>query len=141
MRFARILRHQCIAAEKTQLSAIRASSKLLPDTTLPLPFPITDGGMNLAGLFAEGANDHACSEQLRLHDFEIPPPSKYTIANCRPGLLFGVTAFEPRIIRSSLEKLPRSQATARSHRQKLALVKLMRGSSLQGSAVPAHSIS
>ncbi|HMD21542.1 MAG TPA: PLP-dependent aminotransferase family protein [Alloacidobacterium sp.] len=72
---------------------------------LPLSFPITDGGMNVAGLLPDGTDDYCCSEQLRQNGLDVPPLSKYAIANVRPGLLFGFTAFEPRIIRRGVEKL------------------------------------
>lgn len=72
---------------------------------LPLHFPVKDGGMNIAGLLPDGTNDLYYTEQLRLSGFDVPPLSKYAISNLRPGLLFGFTAFEPRIIRRSVEKL------------------------------------
>ena len=74
---------------------------------LPLRFPITDGGMNLAGLLPDNADDRACSEVLRLNGLDVPHLSKYSITNLRPGLLFGFTAFEPRTIWNSLEKIAR----------------------------------
>jgi len=73
--------------------------------SLPLSFPITDGGMNVAGLLSDRTDDFCCSEQLRQNGLDVPPLSKYAIANVRPGLLFGFTAFEPRIIRRGVEKL------------------------------------
>jgi GntR family transcriptional regulator/MocR family aminotransferase len=73
--------------------------------SLPLTFPITDGGMNIAGLLPDSVDDHRCSERLRLNGLDIPPLSKYCISNVRPGLLFGFTAFEPRAIRRGVEKL------------------------------------
>jgi DNA-binding transcriptional MocR family regulator len=61
--------------------------------------------MNVAGLLPDGTDDHCCSEQLRQNGLDVPPLSKYSISNLRPGLLFGFTAFEPRIIRRGVEKL------------------------------------
>ena len=76
--------------------------------SLPLSFPITDGGMNIAGLLPDDMDDHRCSEQLRLNGLDIPPLSRYSISNLRPGLLFGFTAFEPRAIRRGVEKLSKA---------------------------------
>lgn len=72
---------------------------------LPLSFPITDGGMNIAGLLPTGTDDSFYSEQLRLNGLDVPPLSKYSIANVQPGLLFGFTAFDPRTIRRGIDKL------------------------------------
>jgi GntR family transcriptional regulator / MocR family aminotransferase len=81
--------------------------------SLPLTFPITDGGMNIAGLLPDHMDDHRCSEQLRLNGLDVPPLSRYSISNLRPGLLFGFTAFEPRAIRRGVEKLSRVIGQAR----------------------------
>jgi GntR family transcriptional regulator/MocR family aminotransferase len=74
---------------------------------LPLSFPITDGGMNIAGLLPDKADDSRYSEQLRLNGFDVPPLSRYSLSNVRPGLLFGFTAFEPKVIRRCVEKMAR----------------------------------
>jgi GntR family transcriptional regulator/MocR family aminotransferase len=75
---------------------------------LPLRFPITDGGMNIAGLFSSNTDDVYYSEQLRLNGLDVPPLSKYSIANLRPGLLFGFTAFEPRTIQRGIDRMARA---------------------------------
>ncbi|QNI30551.1 PLP-dependent aminotransferase family protein [Alloacidobacterium dinghuense] len=75
--------------------------------SLPLRFPITDGGMNIAGLLPAEVNDFTCSDELRFEGLDIPPLSKYAIFHVRPGLLFGFTAFDPRTIRRGVEKLAR----------------------------------
>ena len=81
--------------------------KLFADSELRIEFPITDGGMNLAGFLPAGRDDAALSRRLGNAGFDVPPLSRYAIRATRPGLLFGFTAFTPAIIRSALPRLRR----------------------------------
>lgn len=70
---------------------------------LPLSWPHTDGGMNLAGFLKGFTGDAECSRRLEKRGLEIPPLSRYALRAAPPGLLFGFTAFEPGTIRRSVE--------------------------------------
>jgi GntR family transcriptional regulator/MocR family aminotransferase len=70
---------------------------------LPLSFPHTDGGMNLAGFFESPILDTECSGLLERKGLEIPALSRYSLRAGTSGLLFGFTAFEPGIIRKSVQ--------------------------------------
>jgi GntR family transcriptional regulator/MocR family aminotransferase len=70
---------------------------------LPLSFPHTDGGMNLAGFLKGFPGDAECSRTLEKRGLETPPLSRYALRATPPGLLFGFTAFEPGRIRKSME--------------------------------------
>jgi len=70
---------------------------------LPLQFPFTDGGMNLAGFLGSIADDAEFSERLKKKGLDTPPLSRYSLRSTSPGLLFGFTAFEPKVIRKSLQ--------------------------------------
>jgi GntR family transcriptional regulator/MocR family aminotransferase len=61
---------------------------------LPLEFPMTGRGMNLAGMLTDGSSDSSRSQRLRSAGLDIPPLSRYAIAPTRPGLLFGLAAFD-----------------------------------------------
>lgn len=105
---------------------IESASKL----GLPLSFPHTDGGMNLAGYFdlagttapdcpakqrsariiprdrTRGtAYDKEYSKRLRQNGLDVPPLSHYSLRPSRPGLVFGFTAFEPQTIRDSVKRV------------------------------------
>jgi GntR family transcriptional regulator/MocR family aminotransferase len=105
---------------------VESASKL----GLPLSFPHTDGGMNLAGFFdhagttAPGnpaeqssalivtkdrtrgiAQDQKYSRRLQQNGLEVPPLSHYSLRPTRPGLVFGFTAFEPQTIRESIKRV------------------------------------
>ncbi|MEQ1824492.1 MAG: PLP-dependent aminotransferase family protein [Pirellula sp.] len=75
---------------------------------LPLEFPFTDGGMNQAGFFANPEVDakwvEAAIEQAGLF---VPSMSRYSLRPSRPGLLFGFTAFDHAMIRSSMSTVGR----------------------------------
>lgn len=86
---------------------------------LPLAFPFTDGGMNQAGWFTRrGADDVAVSRRLEAAGFDVPPLSRYAMRPTRPGLVFGITAFDTREIGHAMERLagllPGPRARARS---------------------------
>lgn len=74
---------------------------------LPFEFPITDGGMNLAGLLPAGADDCRWSRLFAQQALDISPLSRYAIEDGRRGMLFGFTAFEPKAIRTGIAKLAR----------------------------------
>jgi len=70
---------------------------------LPLEFPHTDGGMNVAGFLDHRADDRKVAAELLENGLDVPALSSYSLTKCRPGLVFGFTAFAPSAIRSSLE--------------------------------------
>jgi GntR family transcriptional regulator/MocR family aminotransferase len=72
---------------------------------LPLSFPHTDGGMNLAGFLEDGAQDKEYSKRLKRNGLDVPPLSHYSSRPTRPGLVFGFTAFEPQTIRESMKRV------------------------------------
>jgi GntR family transcriptional regulator/MocR family aminotransferase len=74
---------------------------------LPLHFPITDGGMNLAGLLPAGVDDCRWNESFRREGLDIAPISRYALRDLRRGLLLGFTAFDTRAIRSGIARLAR----------------------------------
>jgi GntR family transcriptional regulator/MocR family aminotransferase len=71
---------------------------------LPLSFPHTDGGMNLAGFLDDGANDKHYSACLHEQGMEVPALSLYSIRPTRVGLLFGFTAFSQNAIRDAMKR-------------------------------------
>jgi GntR family transcriptional regulator/MocR family aminotransferase len=76
---------------------------LFRKSNLPLDFRYTDGGMNLTGFLPRGTNDAKWSERLRASNFDVPPISHYSMKSDAVGLVFGFTAFNPNVIRSSFE--------------------------------------
>lgn len=73
---------------------------------LPLAFPHTDGGMNLAGFFADPAyDDERCARRLRHAGFDVPSLSHYSLQPSNAGLVLGFTAFETSEIRESIRRL------------------------------------
>ncbi|HET6207209.1 MAG TPA: hypothetical protein VFD98_10395, partial [Terracidiphilus sp.] len=72
---------------------------------LPLEFPNTDGGMNLAALIRSSLDDYRLSEEFRSSGLDIPPLSRYSIRHAHPGFLLGFTAFEPRAIARAVERM------------------------------------
>jgi GntR family transcriptional regulator / MocR family aminotransferase len=76
--------------------------------SLPISFPHTDGGMNLAGFLDNGIADDKLSASFRAIGLDIPALSRYSLrAASPPGLLFGFTAFEPATIRKSMQTVAR----------------------------------
>ena len=92
-----IRRCRTVYAERLE-TLLRSAS----NSGLPLSFPHTDGGMNLAGLLPQGMSDEECSQRLQQCGMEIPALSRYALRRSRPGLVFGFTAFEPNAIRESI---------------------------------------
>jgi GntR family transcriptional regulator/MocR family aminotransferase len=78
---------------------------LIQQKGLPLAFPITGRGMNLAGRLPDGFDDRLLSERLSAHDLDIPPLSTYSSSAKNPGLLFGLTAFDEKSIARGVEAL------------------------------------
>jgi GntR family transcriptional regulator/MocR family aminotransferase len=72
---------------------------------LPFRFPDTDGGMNLAALIPSVWKDEPISERFRSAGLDIPPLSRYSIAQNISGFLFGFTAFEPQAIDQSVRTM------------------------------------
>jgi len=73
--------------------------------SLPLRFPITGRGMNLAGMLPETVNDRICSDRLRLAGLDVPPLSRYAVRPTPPGLLFGLAAFDKRAIQRGVARM------------------------------------
>jgi hypothetical protein len=61
--------------------------------------------MNLAGMLPENINDRALSIRLRGAELDIPPLSRYAVKPVRPGLVFGLAAFDTRNILKGIEKM------------------------------------
>jgi len=72
---------------------------------LPLSFPITGRGMNLAGMLPEGVNDRTCSDRLRHAGLDVPPLSRYAVGPTPPGLLFGLAAFDKKAIQRGVARM------------------------------------
>jgi GntR family transcriptional regulator/MocR family aminotransferase len=72
---------------------------------LPLNFPITGRGMNLAGMLPKDFNDRVCSDRLRLAGLDVPPLSYYAMGATSPGLLFGLAAFDKRAIQRGVARM------------------------------------
>jgi GntR family transcriptional regulator/MocR family aminotransferase len=73
--------------------------------SLPLRFPITGRGMNLAGMLPKTVNDRICSDRLRLAGLDVPPLSRYAVRPTPPGLLFGLAAFDKRAIQRGVARM------------------------------------
>jgi GntR family transcriptional regulator/MocR family aminotransferase len=74
---------------------------------LPLTFPVTGRGMNLTGFLPEDAKDRHWSNRFRDAGLDVPPLSRYAVKTVRPGLLFGLAAFEKREIQRGVAKMAR----------------------------------
>ena len=74
---------------------------------LPLSFPITGRGMNLAGRLPQGFDDRVLSQRLQATGLDIPSLSTYGIDAKLPGFLFGLTAFDKPEIHRGVEGLAR----------------------------------
>lgn len=72
---------------------------------IPLTFPVTGRGMNLTGMLPESTNDRALSMRLRGVELDVPPLSRYAVKPVRPGLVFGLAAFDKRKILKGIEKM------------------------------------
>jgi GntR family transcriptional regulator/MocR family aminotransferase len=69
---------------------------------LPLRFPVTGRGMNLAGMLPEDMNDEMLSRRLRTAGLDVPALSRYATRPTPPGLLFGLAAFDIKQIRDGV---------------------------------------
>lgn len=72
---------------------------------LPLSFPITGRGMNLAGMLPENFSDRVYSNRLKAAGLDVPPLSRYAVRPTPPGLLFGLAAFDKRSIQRGVSKM------------------------------------
>ena len=72
---------------------------------LPLNFPITGRGLNLAGNLPQSSNDRVWSERLRSAGLDIPPLSAYAMQPTQSGLLFGLAAFEKGAIQRGVARM------------------------------------
>ncbi len=87
---------------------------LIQHKGLPLQFPITGRGMNLAGRLAAECDDVRLSERLAHAGIDLPALSSYSTCARVSGLLFGLTAFDKAAIAHGVdilaEHLPPSDA-------------------------------
>ncbi len=74
---------------------------------LPLKFPVTGRGLNLAGLLPQDINDERLSRRLQTVGLDVPPLSRYAVLPIQPGLLFGLAAFEMKQIREGVGRMAR----------------------------------
>ena len=74
---------------------------------LPLTFPITGRGMNLAGMLPRQMDDRELSLRLQAVGLDIPPLSRYAVNPVRPGLLFGLAAFGLQEIERGVSRMAR----------------------------------
>lgn len=72
---------------------------------LPLAFPITGRGMNLAGMLPKGFDDQLWSDRLKAAGLDIPALSSYALRTTPPGLLFGLAAFDQPAIQRAVAKM------------------------------------
>lgn len=73
---------------------------------VPLRFPHADAGMNLLGLWHDPPRATAAVDRrLEAEGFDVPPLGRYALDGRGEGLVFGFTAFSPRTIRSSWQRL------------------------------------
>jgi GntR family transcriptional regulator/MocR family aminotransferase len=81
---------------------------------LPLRFPITGRGMNLAGMLPEGYRDRLWSNRLKEAGLDVPPLSRYAVEPTAPGLLFGLAAFDMRSIQRGVASMAQTFGLKRS---------------------------
>lgn len=72
---------------------------------LPLTFPVTGRGMNLAGMLPDSTNDRALSLRLQEAGLDIPSLSQYALKSAPPGLLFGLAAFHRKQIQQGVSRM------------------------------------
>ena len=73
---------------------------------LPLNFPFTDGGMNLAGYFEDPTIDAAmASRKLEDEGLDCPSLDRYSLKKPSAALVFGFTAFDHKMIQKSVAKV------------------------------------
>jgi hypothetical protein len=63
--------------------------------------------MNLAGILPEDMSDERLSRLLQRAGLDIPALSRYSIGRIRPGLLFGLAAFDLKQIREGVGRMAR----------------------------------
>lgn len=101
---------RCRKAYSTKLATFLESAE---KNRLPLVFPFTDGGMNQTGYFVNPrTNCRSASQLLATHGLDIPSTSHYSRGKTRPGLVFGFTAFDHKIIQSAVADVARVLSAA-----------------------------
>jgi GntR family transcriptional regulator / MocR family aminotransferase len=68
-----------------------------------LTFPEIDAGMDATAYLKPGTDETMISKQLGSAGIDVPPISAYSLNTCRPGIVFGFTAFPPAQIRSGMK--------------------------------------
>jgi GntR family transcriptional regulator/MocR family aminotransferase len=81
---------------------------LVKQYRLPLTFPVTGHGMNLAGFLSKPLDDREVSARLHHAGLDVPPLSRYAVKPARSGLLFGLAAFDTREIERGVVKIARA---------------------------------
>src|SRR5258707_55347 len=64
---------------------------------LPMVFPHTDGGMNVAGFLADAAQEKQYATRIGGPGIDEPPLCHYSLKQTRPGLLLRVPALDPQL--------------------------------------------
>ena len=78
---------------------------LIHSKGLPLEFPVTGRGMNLAGHLPRGTDDVRCSLVAQQRGLDMPALSSFSASAEVSGLLFGITAFDLSTINKGVERL------------------------------------
>lgn len=99
---AHLRRCRKVYSERQQFFLDRVKQK-----GLPLEFPITGRGMNLAGRLQDGVDDCLLSGRMSANGLDVPALSTYGANAKAPGLLFGLTAFDEKSIAYGVEALAR----------------------------------
>jgi GntR family transcriptional regulator/MocR family aminotransferase len=74
---------------------------------LPLKFPVTGRGLNLAGMLPEGTNDERLSRRLNKAGLDIPALSRYATRSIQSGLLIGLASFDIKQIGEGVGRMAR----------------------------------
>jgi GntR family transcriptional regulator/MocR family aminotransferase len=78
---------------------------LIERSSLPLTFPVTGRGMNLAGILTDGVAGRVWSRRLQHAGLDVPALSTYSIEANNSGLLFGLSAFNESTIRAGVKAM------------------------------------
>jgi GntR family transcriptional regulator/MocR family aminotransferase len=78
---------------------------LVQRSGLPLAFPVTGRGMNLAGMLTDGVADRVWSRRLQRAGLDVPALSTYSLEANSSGLLFGLSAFNESTISAGVKSM------------------------------------
>jgi GntR family transcriptional regulator/MocR family aminotransferase len=79
--------------------------QLIKAKGLPLEFPVTGRGMNLAGRLPGKVDDRLLCTSFKQRGLDVPALSGYGIHTKIPGLLFGLTAFDQKQISAGVNTM------------------------------------